>query len=648
MYEEIKKLTEDGMSARKISQKLKIDFKEIQNIITKNNFAPLKIKFTEIEKDNIIELYKQGVSAKTLAKKYNIRKQKIINWTKELGIFRTSNESTRLHIVNEHCFDNFKTEEQAYWLGFLYADVYNNEKGGAVTLQLKGDDVNHVIKYVNFIGGDINDIKNYTSKNGHKISKYNINSIYLSEKLRSLGCPQRKSFIIKYPDWLPKNLNNHFIRGYFDGDGCLTFRKKQKEYKFSIVGTKELCESLKEIYKEECNIDINYRYISKTGNNTYELESSGNQKIEKICDYLYRNATIFLERKQEKYLELKNMNDSRRSRIFDKMIIINKNIMNTSYLNNLSKEEKEKLVEPIVNYFVNSGFVYPDNFDKVTTEYKNLIEAEVDLTKNSLDNHSRLGTYICKYYCKSFYSSTTIDNNLSLLNSFTYDNLKKVTEFKLKLIHSNIDSMNFSYQTMVDALRDARICAQISIFKPIIAKYMCLKYSEPGDVVGDYSCGFGARMLGATSCGRKYVGTDPLTVPELQKMANDLELKDVKLINYGSEYYKGEENSIDLYWSSPPYYDLERYSNLQNQAYSKGENHFYNIYWRNTLENIKYMLKPNKWFGVNVSDKHYKMVEIAKEYFGEIIEEVNLESRRYHYAGQKFKIEKIFMFKNLK
>ena len=125
--------------------------------------------------------------------------------------------------------------------------------------------------------------------------------------------------------------------------------------------------------------------------------------------------------------------------------------------------------------------------------------------------------------------------------------------------------------------------------------------------------------------------------------------KDYKIINSGSEAYYGEENSIDLYWSSPPYYDQEYYSGDINQAYNKGEDYFYNEYWNNTLKNVKRMLKPGKWFGLNV--KNYpKMLSMAKDYFGDPSEEVRLRTIRSHLNKQVgvTKYESIFMFINNK
>jgi len=646
MVDKIKNMVGQGFSARKIAQYVNLSFEEVTEIIKNNNFIIKKQNFDESKIDEIIDLYGKGVSAKNIGSIYNIDKRRVLKWAQNSGILRSVEESHRIHQVNEHIFDNISTQHQAYWLGFLYADAYNCETTNAIILTLKEDDKNHIIKFIEFVGGDVNHIKYNINELGNSWS-YKINSKYLSIKLKELGCPQAKSFIITYPDWLNKQLNYHFIRGYFDGDGCLTFRQKQREYKWSLVGTEKFCNSIQNIFNLD-NINIPFHYISKTNSNTYELETSGNLKIEKICDLLYKNVNIYLDRKYDKYLKLKEFNDCRRKRKFNTLIKINNVEMNNIFFKSLSIEERKKFIIPITDYFYNDGFVYPDDQEKVIREYRKLCETEIDLSNIEINNHSRLGTYICKYFCKSFYNSFSSDS-VSVVNAYTKDNIEKAVIGKLG-INTNIEpkTINFSPQTIIDELKDIRLAAQISIFKPVIAKYICLKYSNPGDVVGDYSCGFGGRLLGAISCNRKYIGTDPLTSIELQKMIEFFKFENATVLNIGSELYKGQENSIDLYWSSPPYYDLERYSKSLNQAYNKGEDYFYNIYWRNTLQNIKYMLKPDKWFGVNVTDKYFQMIEIAKEYFGEIKEETKLISYRYHFASNKVKKEKIFMFKNIK
>ena len=95
-------------------------------------------------------------------------------------------------------------------------------------------------------------IKIASGKIGEKIyynAGANIFSKHLAEQLAKIGCPPRKSFILKYPDWLDKDLRSHFIRGYFEGDGCITRTARTSEtiksWDFNIISTKEMCEGIK-------------------------------------------------------------------------------------------------------------------------------------------------------------------------------------------------------------------------------------------------------------------------------------------------------------------------------------------------------------------------------------------------------------------
>lgn len=59
-------------------------------------------------------------------------------------------------------------------------------------------------------------------------------SKHLWEILNKYGCTPSKSLILKFPDesiFESKDLIRHFIRGYFDGDGCISYNR----YKYGIV-----------------------------------------------------------------------------------------------------------------------------------------------------------------------------------------------------------------------------------------------------------------------------------------------------------------------------------------------------------------------------------------------------------------------------
>jgi hypothetical protein len=338
---------------------------------------------------------------------------------------------------------------------------------------------------------------------------------------------------------------------------------------------------------------------------------------------------------------------------YDDILEIDGKKLTKQYIESLSKQERIDLIDPIFNLLRDIGWLYPDDDSYINKEWKRLLDYNPDLSNIDLFNNSSLATKICKYFCKKFYLATENGENTMIDNFNNDDTLKKLIYNRLGLEWIDEDkrgpgvneAFNLSFRMFVQGQRSTSLVSSISIFKPSIAKYMYLKYSNEGDTVYDYSAGWGGRLLGATSCGRKYIGVDPWTTDELQNMADYLKL-DIRLINDGSENIKLEENSIDFSFSSPPYYNQEYYSKDSNQAYNNGEDYFYNTYWKNTLENVRYMLKPGKWFGLNV--KNYpKMLDMAKNIYGEPVELVNLQTVRSHLnksAGIK-KVEYIYMFK---
>lgn len=714
MQNKIKRMVEDGFPAKRIASRLNLIESEVKNIINDNKFSLKTETFKESEINKICELYKDGVSAKQLGYKYNIDKRRIQKWAASRGQLRLKNDSHRFTNFNENIFDKIDTSAKAYWLGFFYADAYNSDKTNTFCLTLCDNDFNHLVKLSNFVGLPIDKIISYEFKNKSRTNKiYRACSLKLYSKhicqvMTKLGCPRAKSFTITYPDWMPKELHSHFIRGMFDGDGCLTYRKNQKEWKWSLASTDVCCNSIKQILLNEIGLNVNYRNISLSGRNTCELESSGNEKITKIMNWLYIDSSVEtrLDRKYDKFLDLnihqKNRTFKRKAYMvsveeqnkieeeikdgysiedlssshkvhprtiakinknnqykFDKIVTINNEPITTKYVKTLDYDERMALVEPLFNHFRDQGWLYPDNPGKLKANYKKLCDFKPDLSSIELFNNSSMATDICKYFCHKFYDATEV-GKVTMKEVFQNDDklrylIKNRLGFDWWDKEDNDETFNISFRMLIQGMRSSRLVPSISIFKPNIAKYMYMKYSEPGDVVFDYSAGWGGRMLGAASCGRKYIGVDPLTTDELQVMADYFELKDITLINNGSEHVKLDENSVDFSFSSPPYFNQEFYIDDITQAYAQGEDYFYDEYWAKTMDNVKYMLKPGKIFGLNILRKYDRMIDMAKARFGEPIEEIQLRTIKSHLgknmstgiAGIQ-KHEPIFIFRNEK
>jgi hypothetical protein len=122
----------------------------------------------------------------------------------------------------------------------------------------------------------------------------------------------------------------------------------------------------------------------------------------------------------------------------------------------------------------------------------------------------------------------------------------------------------------------ARGTQGVSNFRPSAAKALYQRYAKD-KVVWDMSCGFGGRLLGAmTAPVKKYIGTDPasLTMKGLVMMLDDLgELTtaEIELHQMGSEDFVPKE-PVDFCFTSPPYFDIERYSDEPTQSYIKFPN----------------------------------------------------------------------------
>ena len=152
-----------------------------------------------------------------------------------------------------------------------------------------------------------------------------------------------------------------------------------------------------------------------------------------------------------------------------------------------------------------------------------------------------------------------------------------------------------------------------SNFRPMNAKAVYERFCPEGGTIWDFCTGFGGRLLGALSSKKnfKYIGTDPNTetMYHLHQLGELIESVTERKDSYelhccGSEDFKGEANSIDFAFSSPPYFDLEVYSDEPTQCYNKFPelDKWLEGYVRGTIKNIHYMLKPGCSYAVNIAD----------------------------------------------
>jgi len=134
----------------------------------------------------------------------------------------------------------------------------------------------------------------------------NLTSSKLITDLNNLGIYQNKTMILKYPN-IPKELEHHFMRGVFDGDGCISIHKRREGSRDTTdrgqvnicSGSIDFIQKYVDRLNEMCGITKNKIRCPK---GTYSVIDWGSfSDIEKFYDFFYKNATVYLERKKKTF-----------------------------------------------------------------------------------------------------------------------------------------------------------------------------------------------------------------------------------------------------------------------------------------------------------------------------------------------------------
>jgi len=195
----------------------------------------------------------------------------------------------------------------------------------------------------------------------------------------------------------------------------------------------------------------------------------------------------------------------------------------------------------------------------------------------------------------------------------------------------------------------------VSNFRPTAAKYIYNTYGNGGNVF-DMSAGWGGRLFGflASNC-QSYTATEPSvkTFKGLQQIKNDFNYinKSINLHCLGSEVYKPKKEFFDLCFTSPPYFDTEKYSNEKTQSFIKYNTlgAWLNGFLNTTIKNCFYGLKNNGYLIVNIANTPNNktlesgFLQIAKNNNFKFIKQINLELSSISGKGAKY--EPIFILK---
>lgn len=228
----------------------------------------------------LIQFYEDGNSLEKTAKMIGLSQSVTYKILRKHELIRP----LRKRFFNEQSFDNLDNESSLYWLGFIYSDGYTHRNELKFALALK--DTNHLKKLAAFLGKDIQVRTNSTK------CWLSVHSKPMVARLRELGIIARRNEFYRLANEIPQGLECHFIRGYLDGDGCISNREK-----VIFLGQLDILTWIHSCLIKYAQASPVVKPYQRKG--IMEIDFGGYNQFRRIVNYLYQDATVFMERKKE-------------------------------------------------------------------------------------------------------------------------------------------------------------------------------------------------------------------------------------------------------------------------------------------------------------------------------------------------------------
>lgn len=329
--------------------------------------------------------------------------------------------------------------------------------------------------------------------------------------------------------------------------------------------------------------------------------------------------------------------------------------VNKSYWENFNQNQLNEFADRIFQHYRSTGFpFYSTDKDFRMKEYTKFQNYNIDnIIKDDVVLQTMHGLGLCwSYFPHAFKVNSA--NKMSPYDAFMND------EIFMKVIKKRLSMGTYiSDSGILKMLKLFSGVQGVANFRPSAAAGIYRMFA-PNGVVWDMSGGWGGRMLGADRARvKKYFASEPstLTVDGLHELSSNMRYGDPEIYCSGSEETLMDKESLDLCFTSPPYFDLEKYSDEQTQSYLKypEKDQWVEGFLRKTFENCYYGLKNGKHMLINIADpKKKKGISLEDETIRVAVEcgfkhvntmKLALSNPNMNNKKSAFKYEPIFIFK---
>ena len=204
----------------------------------------------------------------------------------------------RKYTINNDFFGQLD-QNSAYILGLLSADGNVARDNIRITLSICDRDA-EILEKINKCMKSSYPIKEYIVKEKYKQKILRFSSKEICQTLFLYGITPNKSLKLKFPN-IPETLVSHYIRGYFDGDGCVNVTK-MNNICITTLGTEFFLTELKKKYNDRFNNNRGW-IVRHNKSNIFRFCLGGNISARLFLEWIYGDSdkSLRFKRKYEIY-----------------------------------------------------------------------------------------------------------------------------------------------------------------------------------------------------------------------------------------------------------------------------------------------------------------------------------------------------------
>ena len=282
-----------------------------------------------------------------------------------------------------------------------------------------------------------------------------------------------------------------------------------------------------------------------------------------------------------------------------------------------SKSKKRKFLLRAVRYWRRQGFPYYHlTKDQIARELELLVRYEAErCMRGRTIIASTVGLRLANYFHPQMWHvrCTRYD---SPYDTFEVD--MKLAAAIEKALTIWPDRYGAGASSLRRILRSFSNTVGVHNFRPTVAKAIVNRYTPEHGTIVDFSAGYGGRLLGALVLNRDYIGIDPSKEQVQGLRAIISECKDHLNYTRSATILCGPAERLltrmppkhaDLLFSSPPYFNVERYRPTTNQSYFlyRTLDQWLDRFLGPVITQAARVLKKGGYFVINIANRPYPL-----------------------------------------